>query len=101
LEKEFCPRYYYTNTYTEEQIVWHYNSWTKQHNLICNDASLGSGYKQLTMLVTSFAPLIFCIISDIIGRIKTIRITAVLIFVFTLGGYFIEDMAFKSISMGF
>lgn len=57
IESKFCSKYW-PNGYTEDQIDWHYNSWTKENLLICDNSSLNASYQQLTMLITSFCPML-------------------------------------------
>lgn len=79
-EEQFCAKYYNSSQVKDFDlnssplINWHYESWTKQYVLICENSGYRDNYKTVTQLIASIVPLIANMLSDSFGRIKMFNI---------------------------
>jgi MFS family permease len=86
--------------WSEAQVDWHYESWTKEFDLICENAAYRPMYRQLIQFMAGLAPIFAAILSDSWGRVKVFKIATVSIFFVVLVGYFVPSITFKAFSLG-
>ena len=61
----------------EQLVDYHYNSWVKQYNLICENSEYRSLYKQVIQFVSAIAQLITLFMADAYGRKSVFTIVSI------------------------
>jgi hypothetical protein len=100
--EDFWCDNYYRNKWTLNMVDWKYEySWVKQREIICDDGGSRAQYKNILMILSTFASYVFITLSDFLGRVRTLRIAILLIVASALAAFFTDSIVIKVIGLAF